>query len=119
MAAHRDGEPAKHGSFSMSSPGKRKVREAWLARKSGAPGPSTEDPDAEFFDLPSDDESEDESCPIGSVGSPRLLAKAKKQKKAAKEAAKAARAQEREDIERLKSNLARGGRAAQRAIRIA
>ena len=68
----------------------------------------------EFLEL--SDSDDDESAPIGCVGSPRLAAKAKRQKKAAKAAARAAREKERAEIEAAKASLARSGRAAKRAM---
>ena len=63
-----------------------------MARKAGAGSGSAEPRDDDEEEFASLSESDAEACPIGSAGSPRLQAKAKRQKLAAKRAAKAARA---------------------------
>ena len=79
-------------------------------------GPLREKSDVEPSDVSDVESASDNGCPIGVAGSPRLQAKAKRQRKAAKNAAKAARKREREKFEQEKANLARGGRAAKRAM---
>jgi hypothetical protein len=105
--AHRNGETCNHGNFDMTSPGKRKMKEAQAKRK-----------DAAAMETQADDESSDDEngIPIGTMGSPRLAAKAKKQRKEAKAAAKAAQQAEEAKFEAEKAALARLARSMKRAM---
>lgn len=109
MMAHRDGEECSHGNFKMSSPSKRKMKDAWTKRKET----NNEDEASEDDE---DDEDSDGGAPIGVAGSPRIAAKRKQAKKVAKAAAKAAKEQEQARMEAERAELARHSRAAKRAM---
>ena len=106
MSRHATGEQPTHGSFSLSSPVKRKMAAARANRKTA--GSDSDD---------SDSDSDDSDTPVGTAGvqSPRLAAKAKKRRK--EEKAKA-RERKREEAQSAANKAeAEAGRLARQAKR--
>ena len=107
MAQHVHGVQPSHGSWYMSSPGRRTI-------VAGKADKKRKDAEGKVSDS---DDSEDEACPIGgpTMQSPRLKAK-RAQEKAAKRAAKEAKAAAEAAEKKASDDAGRAARATKRAI---